>query len=328
MNQKIPPPLYVLTMLALLAAPISGAAAKAINISARAVPLNYTAPEQTRIGRLTWRGGIELDSPSIRFTGLSGLLVSADGKKFTAITDEGFWIGATITYDANGFLTGLSNGQARHLRGADGKRMRGKANEDAEAMTEIADGSILVSFERKHRILRYPPGVSPLRNNSDPLPAPAGFEKLSKNRGMEALVTLADDSVLALVEGKDSDTTTPAFLLRDGKWAQLRYQRFGSYRPSGAARLPNGDLLILERRFSLLEGLGIRLVRLPASAVVAGALLQPVEVARLLPPLTLDNMEAIDVRQNDRGETLVYLLSDDNNSILQRTLLLMFAFEE
>ena len=67
---------------------------------------------------------------------------------------------------------------------------------------------------------------------------------------------------------------------------------------------------------------------MPAAAVGAGALLQPVEVARLLPPLTLDNMEAIDVRQNERGETLVYMLSDDNNSIIQRTLLLMFAFEE
>ncbi len=315
-------------MLVLLAAPFSGATAKNIDITTLAVPLNYTAPEQTRIGRLAWRGGIEINSPSIRLTGLSGLLISANGKKFTAVTDEGFWISAAIAYDANGFLTGLSNGQTRHLRGTNGKRMKGKSNEDAEAMTEIADGSILVAFERKHRILLYPPGDNPLRNNAEPLPVPVGMEELSNNKGIEALVTLADDSVLALAEGKDGDTVTPAFLWRDGVWAQLRYRRFGSYRPSGAARLPNGDLLILERRFTLLEGVGIRLARLPAAAVVAGALLQPVEVARLLPPLTLDNMEAIDVRQNERGETLVYMLSDDNNSIIQRTLLLMFAFEE
>ncbi len=244
------------------------------------------------------------------------------------VTDEGFWITATIEYDDNGFLTGLSGKIVHSLRGANGKRMKGKSNEDAEAMTEIADGSILVAFERKHRILRYPPGDNPLRNSSEPMPALPGLEDWSKNRGVEALVTLADDSVLALVEGKDGDTVTPALLLRDGVWEQLRYQRFGNYRPSGAARLPNGDLLILERRFTFLEGVGIRLVRLPAAAVVAGALLQPVEVARLLPPLTLDNMEAIAVRQNERGETLVYLLSDDNNNIVQRTLLLMFAFEE
>jgi hypothetical protein len=39
-------------------------------------------------------------------------------------------------------------------------------------------------------------------------------------------------------------------------------------------------------------------------------------------------MEAIDVVRNERGETLVYMLSDDNYNFLQRTLLLMFVLEE
>lgn len=312
----------------LVAAPVAGAGAKEMEITARPVPLNQTAPEQTRIGRLAWRGGLAITSTSNRMGGLSGLLVAADGKKLTAVTDEGYWITATIGYDAEGFLSGLSDGRVNPLRDTEGKRLKGKTEQDAESMTALADGSILVGFERDHRIWRYPPGDDPLSNNAEPLPKPVGLDKLSANRGMEALATLADNSVLALVEGKDEDTVTPAFLWRDGVWAQLRYQRFGDYRPSGAARLPNGDLLILERRYTWLEGVGIRLVRLPEAAIVAGALLQPVEVARLLPPLTIDNMEAIDVRQSESGETLVYLLSDDNFNIIQRTLLLMFAFEE
>lgn len=328
MKPKVVVILHALTVLLLLAAPTTGAQAKALELNTHAVPLNHTAPEQTRIGRLAWRGGIEISSPSIRLGGLSGLLVSAGGKKLTAVTDEGFWITATIQHDAKGFLTGLSDGQVSHLRDTNGKRLKGKTKQDAEAMTEIADGSILIAFERNHRIWGYPPGDLPLRGNPEPLPAPVGLEDLADNGGIEALVTLADDSVLALAEGKNGNTVGPAFLWRGGVWAQLRYQRTGNYRPSGAARLPNGDLLILERRFTLLEGVGIRLVRVPAAAVVAGALLQPVEVARLLPPLTIDNMEAVDVVQNERGETLVYLLSDDNFSIIQRTLLLMFAFEE
>jgi hypothetical protein len=40
--------------------------------------------------------------------------------------------------------------------------------------------------------------------------------------------------------------------------------------------------------------------------------------------LTFDNMEGIDARRSEGGESLVYLLSDDNYSFLQRTLLLMF----
>ena len=320
--------LRVLAMLLLGAAPATGAWAKALELNIRPVPLNYTAPEQTQIGRLIWRGGIEISSPFKKFGGLSGLLISEDGESLTAASDNGFWVTAAITYDTTGFLTGLADARIKRLRGIDGKPVKHKTNQDAEAMTAMADGSIVIAYERNHRVWRYPPGDTPLRGKAEPLPAPPGLEALSRNSGIEALVTLADNSILALVEGRDDDGFGPAFLWRDGVWAELLYRRYGNYRPSGAARLPNGDLLILERRFTLLEGVGIRLVRLPAAAVVADARLQPVEVARLLPPLTIDNLEAIDVRQNERGETLVYLLSDDNFSIIQRTLLLMFAFEE
>ncbi len=330
--------LRILSVLLLLAVPATGAWAKELDLSTRAVPLNHNAPEQTQVGRLTWRGGIQIWSSYEKFGGLSGLLVSPDGANLTAVTDSGFWLTAAIVHDANGFLIGLADAQYHRLRGMDGKPLKGKTDQDAEAMTKTADGSILVAYERNHRVWRYPPGDDsagdeptsnePLRSKAEPLPAPAGIDDLPNNSGIEALVTLADDSVLALAEGKDDEAVSPAFLWRDGGWSRLGYQRFGNYRPSDAARLPNGDLLILERRYTLLEGVGIRLVRLPAAAVVAGALLQPVEVARLLPPLTIDNMEAMDVVQNDRGETLVYLLSDDNFNIIQRTLLLMFAFTE
>ncbi|MHA1599305.1 MAG: esterase-like activity of phytase family protein, partial [Alphaproteobacteria bacterium] len=320
--------LRILVLLLLVAMLTTGARARKLEITTHTVPLNYTAPEQDRIGRLIWRGGIEISASYKKFGGFSGLLISADGTSLTAVSDSGFWVTANITHDADGFLTGLADAQYRRLRGTNGKTVKGKIDQDAEAMTEMADGSIVVAYERNHRIWRYPPRDTPLRGKAEPLPAPIGLDELKKNGGIEALVTLADDSVLALVEGKDDEAVGTAFLWRGGVWQPLRYQRYGSYRPSGAARLPNGDLLVLERRFTLLEGVGIRLVRVPAETVVAGALLQPVEVARLLPPLTIDNMEAVDVHQNERGETLVYLLSDDNFSIIQRTLLLMFAFEE
>jgi hypothetical protein len=38
----------------------------------------------------------------------------------------------------------------------------------------------------------------------------------------------------------------------------------------------------------------------------------------------IDNMEGLAVRRGPKGETLLYILSDDNYSPLQRTLLLMF----
>jgi hypothetical protein len=41
----------------------------------------------------------------------------------------------------------------------------------------------------------------------------------------------------------------------------------------------------------------------------------------------IDNMEGIAVRRGANGETLLYMLSDDNFSSLQRTLLLMFELK-
>jgi hypothetical protein len=107
------------------------------------------------------------------------------------------------------------------------------------------------------------------------------------------------------------------------------------FRPTGAALLPGGDLLIVERRF---PPAGARIVRLSRASLAAPGPIQTVEVARIEAPLTVDNFEGVEVRRDAAsGKTLVYLLSDDNGCSkrgatrvpgLQRTLLLMFALDE
>jgi hypothetical protein len=51
-------------------------------------------------------------------------------------------------------------------------------------------------------------------------------------------------------------------------------------------------------------------------------------LAVLRPPMTLDNMEGVAARRTAAGETLLYLISDDNFRAGQRTLLLVFALAE
>jgi hypothetical protein len=50
-------------------------------------------------------------------------------------------------------------------------------------------------------------------------------------------------------------------------------------------------------------------------------------LARLAPPLSVDNMEAMAVREEAGGRS-VYLGSDDNFMPFQRTLLLKFGLKE
>ncbi len=157
---------------------------------------------------------------------------------------------------------------------------------------------------------------------------PDQLETLRSNSGIEALATLSDGALFALAEGRKEETESPAFLRRDGVWAELSYRRHGGFRPSGAARLPGGDLLVIERSFNIIDGVAVRLRRVAARTIVPGARLDGTAIAVLHPPLTVDNLEGVAVRRTAVGETLIYLVSDDNFSPLQRSLLLMFALEE
>jgi hypothetical protein len=67
-----------------------------------------------------------------------------------------------------------------------------------------------------------------------------------------------------------------------------------------------------------------RVVEIPAKNIRPDATLIGEELARLVPPVTVDNMEGIAARKGDNGEFLIYLVSDDNFSKLQRTIVTMF----
>ncbi len=311
-----------------LTLPGATAAAEPLELTARAVPFDATDPERERAGKLVWRGGIEIASPDPRFGGLSGLLVSGDGTELTAVSDEGYWFAARLAYDQAGRLIGIEGRATGALHGPGGAHLQRKKDRDSESLALLYDGSAAVAFEREHRLWRYPPAANPLAGRPVPLPAPPELESLRSNSGIEGLATLSDGALFALAEGRREAAESPAYLLRDGTWSSLRYRRHGTFRPTGAATLPGGDLLIVERRFNIIDGVGVRLRRIAAARIVPGALLEGEVIAALAAPLTVDNFEGVAARRAAGGETLVYLVSDDNFKPVQRTLLLMFALED
>ena len=94
------------------------------------------------------------------------------------------------------------------------------------------------------------------------------------------------------------------------------------YAPNSNSALPGGGALVLERYFSILGGFEGRVVRLSPAALGAEVLAGE-EVLRLAAPLPVDNYEGIAVTRH-AGRTLVALLSDDNQSVFQRSILLLF----
>ncbi len=319
-----------LILLLLLAVPATAKAAEpeAIEVGAIGRKLDAERPQLDRVGRLRAMGILELRSPDWRFGGLSGLLVSEDGTRLTAVTDKGNWFTARLQYDERGHLSGLGEAAMAPLRDPKGTRLTSKLTQDAESLTQLPGGGVLVAFEHKHRLWGYGANGSPAYGAARPLAVPPGVKKLPRNDGMETMATLADGTLLVILSHADGDRHFPAFLLRDGKWRKLAYRRTPNFEPTGATDLPDGSLAVLERRFSIIGGIAVRVRRIAAETIRPGALLQGEELALFAPPLLVDNFEGIAARRGPGGETLIYLLSDDNFNAIQRNLLMMFALEE
>lgn len=303
--------------------------AEPLVIEARPVTLDPADPARNRLGDLIFLGGLELSSADERFGGLSGLVIAGDGLTLLAITDHGQWIAARMIHDRTGVLTGIGEAEITAMRDADGNPLTGRQR-DAEALAALADGRYGVGFERDHRIAVFPGyPFTPGDNRTDLLTPPLTLLDAPENKGIEALVEIAPGRLLAVTEGLFSGLNRLRGWLissdRPGVEPQaLTYRIKGELRPTALALIPGGDVLALERAYSLIGGLKVRLVRFAVADVVPGAVLSPIEVARFDDSLTVDNFEGLAVRRDARDRILVYMLSDDNFNGFQRTLLMQF----
>lgn len=273
-----------------------------------------------RVGRLAFRGGIALSSDQPGFGELSDLRVLDDGAGFVAVTDRGFVVTGRLDHAADGTLAAARDLAVRPLPDL-GVPPLHMVRRDAEGLAALPDGRWAVSFELEHRIVIYPPGFA---GEPERLPLPPGLDRLRLNGGIEALAALPDGGLVAIAEAGDEEGRHRAWRWRAGAWDPFTYRAEPPFQPTGLAVLPDGDLLVLERRASWFGGLGARVVRVPLAAVAAGATVSGRELGRLGPPLIMENFEGIDARRTPEGRTVVYLLSDDNEEPLFRTVMLMF----
>lgn len=280
------------------------------------------------VGKLEFRGGLHLASSDPRFGGWSGLIARGNGTELVAISDNGYWLVFRPRYDRAGRLAGVwSEGEIGTLQDASGKPVRG-ALRDAEEIAWLPEG-IAVAFESRHRIWLYPHGSGPFALPPRAIESPLGLNRAPANKGIETLTGLADGRLLAITEGLFAAPGLLAGWVSDAaphrNWAPIAWRTEGEFVPTGAATLPDGDVLVLQRRFSWIGGLASRISRIAAGDIGPGAILAGEEIARLEVPLVHENFEGIAVAARDR-DTFVFVISDDNyNAVLQRTLLLMFV---
>lgn len=296
-----------------------------ITINAAALPVFDRSVPNNQFGPLTYLGGLALTSRHRDFEALSGLTMN--GERLIMVTDEGNWVTATLQADPDGTPTGLTDARIGPLLNTDGTPMQSKRLADAEAVTLVGD-ELWVANERNQPIRAYY-----LRDGALTGPArlPLGSQaplQSSRNAGPEALVhvttgPLSGQTILFLEEQwRGTPLDNAARIGPDGELALFQIRRLNRYAITGAAMLPDGDLVIVERFFTWDEGIFMRLRWLPANDIANGA----VEGSMLLDAdggTIIDNMEGIAVTDHPDGPILT-LISDDNGNFFQRTVLLRF----
>jgi hypothetical protein len=306
-----------------------------VHIEVNARPIPFFDPRDHghhRFGALEYRSGLVLTSGFHGFGGLSALRLDARGERFIAVSDKGSWFTGLIRYQGRD-MTGLAEVEAAPLLGADGRPITARGWYDSEAIA--LDGSIAyVALERVNQVLRYDLAEGFTRARGEVVPLPPAARRLPNNKGIEALVVVPKGlplagTLIALSErGLDGKGNLLAFLLDGPSPGQFSVRRTENYDISDAVVLPSGDLLVLERKFSWLAGLGIRIRRIALKSIAPGTLVDGQAIFEADLGQEIDNMEGIDAHVTDAGETVLTLISDDNFSPIQRTLLLQFTLVE
>jgi hypothetical protein len=285
-----------------------------VTIVAEPVAADPTRPDRVDFGRFRYAGGLALTaSDSNRLHGLSDIRVLPDNR-ILGVTDEGDLFEARLRLDAGGRLAGLDRARITPLQAPGGGPLDGKLESDAEGLALLKDGSRLVSFERRHRILLYPADGRPPRQVNSPeaaFPPNGGLEALSADpaRGPDAWLAGGEESgelwTCALRTPCRSLGTLP------------KPFEFGLV---AVTPLPDGGMAYMIRAWDPLRGARIALILRNA----AGAEVDRLELAR---PLTTENFEGVDVLPGKDGGLRFLLASDDNFSTEQRTLLLAFDWK-
>lgn len=323
----------VFVLLAGAAAPPPSAGFTPIELTAKPFSDFLVGEKQTRFGALEFRGGIDLNSSNRDFGSWSGIDFAADGKTFYAIADSGYWLRATLV-EKDGALVGIEQAAIAPMLDRNGTRLAGKRNSDAEALRIVERNgrqTAWVSFEQVLAVAQFAasPGLALARRSDVRLPA--FVNGIRHNSGLEALAVapasgqLAGAVVVIAEKSLDAAGNHRGFILSGPAAGAFTIRRSDDFDVTDATFLPNGDLIVLERHFAFADGLGMRIRRIPGDTIRPGALLDGAVLIQSAEFEQIDNMEGIAARVGPNGETLLTLISDDNHSLLQRTILLQFA---
>lgn len=303
---------------------------ESVEVSSRAIRSFQLRSDETRFGPLEFVGGLEFTSPSYNFGAFSSLRFLTPGERLIGVSDTGFLFSATLQRDEDFRPLGFTNFTLQPITGG-AEFGHGKWSSDAESIA-ISDHRVVIGFERIHRIVAFDLSdgvIGPPRGDIDPL---IPRRELRSNRGFETLAYAPQDSALqgALMvvseRSLDAEGNIFAAILDEPEKGIFSVKRDSGFDITDGAFMPNGDLMLLERRFTIATGVAMRLRRIEASKIAAGAVADGPVLLEADMGYQIDNMEGLDLWRAPDGALMVSIISDDNRSMFQRNLYLEFRY--
>lgn len=283
----------------------------------------------SRFGKLEFIGGLAFQSDNPLFGALSSIRFLPDRENLVMVMDTGHWLRGRVIRDAEGRLKSLEDVRIAPMVDLFRRSGSDKYDMDSEGIA-FRGGDALISFERRHRVDVYPGPDFIHARPSRTIPTLIPSKLLRSNGSFETVAVapktspLQGAAVVVAERSKDDDGNLYAAILEGPMRGRFTVRHRDSFDVSDGAFLPDGDLLLLQRRFTMAGGLGMRIVRIAAGdirpgVVVDGEILIEADLGE-----QIDNMEGLDAFVAPDGSTHLVLVSDDNHSILQRSLMLEF----
>lgn len=290
-------------------------------LSLQSVPL---LPACCTAGPLRLLGAWQLSSKNTAFGGYSAL-VSTDLGELLALSDRGY------------FLRFAKPGAAPMMPQFGSTQpgsVKDKAGRDVEAAAlDPGSGHLWLALERRNAVARYKGNL--IREAVRPVPE---WRDWPGNYGPETLVRLHDGRFIAVCECRSAwlgEYQHPGFLYPDdpissGTGTAFTFAGADGYRPTDAAELPDGRVLVLMRRlvWPIPARFAVKMVIADPAEIKLGQVWRGREIAEIAAPWPVDNYEGLTIERGADGQLVAWIISDDNGAALQRTLLLKVSIDE
>ncbi len=260
----------------------------------------------------------------LKFCEISDIAYDKTKDLLYALSDKGRLFTLSIMIE-NKKIKSLKALSSKALRGLNGKKLFG-AYKDSEGLALVGE-SLLVSFERKPRILRYDKNFRPQKMLPLPIPLNDIKNYRSKNKALEALtynekygyITTAEYSLKGEKRGYHDIYTSK------GKLCKVKIAD-SNVAITEMEMMPDGSLLLLLRKF-ILHSFTFETTLLKVDLEGANVGICQSEVLSWMSSKdgwNIDNFEGL----THIKDNLYLMISDNNNNIFEKTILTLFEIKE